>query len=257
MRLPVRGFGLVELMVAMLLGLTLVLALVQFLSGSRDSWALQQQSASQQEDARYLLGRLARDLRAAGSYGCLDLQRALPAGLPPELAQPVRFDRGVLSLITAVPSRFSSNQPQTLRASDFGARWLLAGDCQRRVALGEREALTVLPGDWVVPLRQLEYREQGGRVQVRLNGTGNYETLIEQVARFTLSFGLAADAQAAGVTGRYQRALADADQTRLRSVRVHLVLAADMGRAAAGRTRDLAFRQVTRLRNRPDGYRHD
>lgn len=257
MRLSVRGFGLVELMVAMLLGLTLVLALVQYLSSSRDSWLLQQQSASQQEDARYLLGRLARDLRAAGGYGCLDLERALPEGLPPELAQSVRFDAGVLSLVTAVPAQRSSSQPQTLRAADFGARWLLAGDCQRRVAVAEREALTVLPGDWVVPLRQLEYRQQGDRVQVRLNGAGNYETLIEQVVRFVPSFGLAADAQSPGVAGHYQSDLGAADQARLRSVRLQLVLGAGMGTAAAGRTRDLVFRQVTRLRNRPDGRRHD
>ena len=81
-----RGFGLVELMVAMLLGLTLVLALVQYLASSRQTWLWQQQSARMQEDARYVLGRLSRDLRASGSYGCLDLEQALPGGLPEVLA---------------------------------------------------------------------------------------------------------------------------------------------------------------------------
>ena len=122
MRAPLRGFGLVELMVAMLLGLTLVLALLQYLGGSRDAWLLQQLSARQQEDARYLLGRLARDIRAAGSYGCLDLQRLLPQGLPADLAQPVRFDQGVLTLITGLPVQVAVEEPQPMRAADFGAK---------------------------------------------------------------------------------------------------------------------------------------
>lgn len=252
MRAPLRGFGLVELMVAMLLGLTLVLALLQYLGGSRDAWLLQQLSARQQEDARYLLGRLARDIRAAGSYGCLDLQRLLPQGLPADLAQPVRFDQGVLTLITGLPVQVAAEEPQPMRAADFGARWLLAGDCQQRVGLADEHALSVMPGDWLLPLRLVEYRQQDDRVQVRLNGNGNFETLIEGVTRFEPRFALAADASAAGVSGRYQPGLDEAEQERLRSVRIALELSdrsADTGRE---RMRTLVFRQVTQVRNRPD-----
>ncbi len=249
-----RGFGLVELMVAMLLGLTLVLALVQYLSSSRQTWLWQQQSARMQEDARYVLGRLSRDLRASGSYGCLDLEQALPGRLPEVLARPVRFEQGVLTLITGLPVQPVFETPQTIRAADYGARWLLAGDCRQRVSLGEEHTLMVLPGDWLVPLRQIDYRQQGGRIQVRVNGVGNFETLIEHVARFEPGFALAENIGNVGVSGSYQATLSSAEQARLRSVRIELALEPGASGVSVGSGRGQVFRQVTRLRNRPDGF---
>lgn len=254
MKRGMRGFGLVELMVAMLLGLTLVLALVQYLGSSRQTWLLQQQSARMQEDARYVLGRLSRDLRASGSYGCLDLEQALPGGLPDVLARPVRFEQGVLTLITGLPVQPVVETSQMVRAADYGARWLLAGDCRQRVSLGEEQPLTVMPGDWLVPLRQIDYRQQGGRIQVRVNGVGNFETLIEHVARFEPGFALAENVGNVGVSGGYRATLGNAEQARLRSVRIELALESGAPGVGAGPGREQVFRQVTRLRNRPDGF---
>ncbi len=88
------GFGLVELLVSMALGLLLTMALMQTLLGSRDSLVLLRHGNQLQEDARYLMGRLAADLRAAGSEGCLNLQLSPGIALPAPLAQPVSYQGG-------------------------------------------------------------------------------------------------------------------------------------------------------------------
>ena len=107
-------------------------------------------------------------------------------------------------------------------------------------------------GDWLLALRQLEYRQQDDRVQVRLNGSGNFETLIEQVVDFRVQFALAIDAALPDAGGRYQPTLTPGEQPRLRSVRVSLALSDNPGSPQAGRLLTQHFTQVTRLRNRPD-----
>ena len=111
-----------------------------------------------------------------------------------------------------------------------------------------------LNGDWLVPLRQIDYRQQGGRIQVRVNGVGNFETLIEHVARFEPGFALAENIGNVGVSGSYQATLSSAEQARLRSVRIEPALEPGASGVSVGSGRGQVFRQVTRLRNRPDGF---
>ena len=245
------GFGLVELLVSMALGLLLTMALMQTLLGSRDSLVLLRHGNQLQEDARYLMGRLAADLRAAGSEGCLNLQLSPGIALPAPLAQPVSYQGGVLQIVPAFPVRVQTSAPTGYRPGTFGARWLVAGNCRDRVTIAEDE-LQVQPGDWLLALRQLEYRQQGDRVQVRLNGSGNFETLIEQVVDFRVQFALAANADMPDAGGRYQSTLTPGEQPRLRSVRVSLALSDNPGSPQAGRLLTQRYTQVTRLRNRPD-----
>ena len=119
------GFGLVELLVSMALGLLLTMALMQTLLGSRDSLVLLRHGNQLQEDARYLMGRLAADLRAAGSEGCLNLQLSPGIALPAPLAQPVSYQGGVLQIVTALPVRVQTSAPTGYRPGTFGARWLV------------------------------------------------------------------------------------------------------------------------------------
>ena len=251
MRRRLGGFGLVELLVSMALGLLLTMALMQTLLGSRDSLLLLRHGNQLQEDARYLMGRLATDLRAAGSEGCLDLQLGSGLALPEPLAQPVSYQGGVLQIVTALPVRVQADAATTYSPGTFGARWLVAGNCRDRVSITE-DALQLQPGDWLLALRQLEYRQQDDRVQVRLNGSGNFETLIEQVVDFRVQFALAIDAALPDAGGRYQPTLTPGEQPRLRSVRVSLALSDNPGSPQAGRLLTQHFTQVTRLRNRPD-----
>lgn len=61
-----RGFSLVELMVAMAIGLFLTLVIAQLFLGSKQSYRTQDDMSRLQENARYAVTLLSRQLRAAG-----------------------------------------------------------------------------------------------------------------------------------------------------------------------------------------------
>ena len=195
-----RGFSLVELLIAMALGLILTLGVLEVFLATKESFVLQQRSAAMQENARFLLSRMAQDIRQAGQLGCL------------------------------------------------GARWLLVSNCLNRAQVLEADTpVTVGPDDMLIPLRLLEYRQQGQRIQVRSNGRGNFETLIEGVASFELSFGMAAQAPDVGA---YASSVAAADAERIRSVRLAMVLSERPGEANQRGLQAQRYVQVTAIRNR-------
>ncbi|MEH6565628.1 MAG: prepilin-type N-terminal cleavage/methylation domain-containing protein [Halopseudomonas sp.] len=249
------GFSLVELMVAMAVGLMLTLGVLQVFLASKESFALQQRSAAMQENARFLLGRLAQDIRLAGQFGCLELRR-LPASMratvPAELASPIDYRQDVLRLITALPVAAAAPQ-ELVSAADYAARWLLVSNCLDKLKVVEADTeVEVAAGDLLIPLRLLEYRQQGTRIQVRTNGRGNFETLIEGVASFVLAFGLASDAEAVGVVGAYRDSFSAAEAERVRSVRVALQLSERPAAKTQQGVQSQRYVQVTAVRNRLD-----
>lgn len=251
-----RGFGLIELMIAMGLGLVLVLGITQVFLGSKRTFVTQQQVAVQQENARFVLTRISRDVRQAGMFGCLDLQR-LPAAtrmqLPAEFAEPLRYESAVLRLVTAVATHDPVLLPDYRSASEYDARWLLASNClnELRIASGNH-ALAINPDDFLIPVRQLEYRLARHSLQARINGAGNFETLIEGVAAFDVQFGLAGSATERGVTGNYQTGISAAEAPLVRSVRITLELADSPDEPGASQVRNRQYTLVTALRNRLD-----
>lgn len=253
---PAAGFGLVELMIAMTLGLILVLGVSQIFIASKQGFVVQQHTAALQENARFVLSRISRDLRQAGMFGCLDLFR-LPAAtrnqLPAEFATPISYANDILKVISAVSVHDRVTAAGTRHATDYGAQWLLATNCldELRVAAGSN-SLPVEPGDLLIPIRQIEYRLDQHRVQTRINGTGNFEVLIDSVAAFDLQFGLAATPADRGVTGNYVNAVAPADSERIRSVRVALSLSDNPANTHDGQVRVQQYTLVTALRNRLD-----
>ena len=68
------GFTLVELLIAMTLGLVLVGGLVTVFQGNKRSAALNNAMANMQENARYVFDTLSRDARMAGFQGCVDIK---------------------------------------------------------------------------------------------------------------------------------------------------------------------------------------
>lgn len=251
-----RGVGLIELMIGMTLGLILVLGVMQIFIASKRSFVVQQQVAALQENARFVLTRISRDLRQAGMFGCLDLQRlpaATRAQLPAEFADPIQYTAGVLQLLSAVTAHDPVLSPGNRSAADYDARWLLASNCldELRIASGN-EQLPVRPGDVLIPVRQIEYRLGQHRLQTRINGGGNFETLIEGVAALDVQFGLANGATERGVAGNYQRAITVADAPLIRSVRIVLGLADSPADPAASLVRTRQYTLVTALRNRLD-----
>ncbi len=69
---PQRGLSLVELMIAMTLSLVLLAGVIQVMSGSKQSYILEDGMSRMQENARYALDRIARDLSTAGYMGCVE-----------------------------------------------------------------------------------------------------------------------------------------------------------------------------------------
>ena len=87
-KLPERGFSLVELMVAMLIGLIILAAVVQIFVGSNATYRLDEGLARVQEGARFSMDFLAKDIRMAGYMGCNSKLKF--TGTPPEVNNIVR-----------------------------------------------------------------------------------------------------------------------------------------------------------------------
>lgn len=68
-----NGFSLVELLIAMTLGLILVAGMIAVFSGNKRTSELTSEMANMQESARYALQSISDDLRSAGFQGCLAL----------------------------------------------------------------------------------------------------------------------------------------------------------------------------------------
>ncbi len=73
------GLSLIELMIALLIGLVLILGLIQVFAASRQAYQLSQGIARNQENGRFAMDFLSRDLRMAGHTGCVNDQQLLTA----------------------------------------------------------------------------------------------------------------------------------------------------------------------------------
>ena len=69
-----RGLSLIELMIALLIGSVLILGLVQVFSASRTAYQLSEGMSRVQENARFALDFLQRDIRLGGHFGCVNDQ---------------------------------------------------------------------------------------------------------------------------------------------------------------------------------------
>jgi len=77
-----QGLSLIELMIAMVIGLVLLLGLVQVMSASRNAYQLSTGVARTQENARFAVDFIQRDLRMAGHMGCVNDQAHMAAERP-------------------------------------------------------------------------------------------------------------------------------------------------------------------------------
>ena len=68
------GLSLIELMVALLIGVILLLGLVQVFAASRTAYQTSEGLARVQENARFAIDFLQRDIRMAGHFGCANDQ---------------------------------------------------------------------------------------------------------------------------------------------------------------------------------------
>jgi len=77
-----RGVSLIELMIALLIGTLLLLGLVQVFAASHTAYQISEGLARVQENGRFAVDYLQRDIRMAGHFGCVnDQARKLSTGI--------------------------------------------------------------------------------------------------------------------------------------------------------------------------------
>lgn len=170
------GFGLLEVMVALSLGLVLLAGSGHLFLAASQSWLAQGVAAQLQEDARQVLQRLAQDIRMAGMFGCLDpgaIDFVDPAAAD-AFAHPLELTRTAdgrlqrLSLVSAEVTQ-ASGRPN----------WTLVTDC-RSVASVHAGDVAPGAGQFAIPIRRQDYRLVGE--QLFLSSGASNAVLVDGVA---------------------------------------------------------------------------
>lgn len=223
-----KGFGLIELMIALTLGLIMSLALTQMFISSKDTYLSQTASANLQEDARFVLNKLAQDIRMVGTFGCLaSVKDASDKGdFAAAFKTPVKWQPGPrkLTLITANVEKLQSEPTWTIRT-----------DCSSSAiaySLGKGS------GELSFPVQQQAYAYNARRAELTLNN----RALISYVSGFDVLFGVARRPFDVSIDRYVEN---PGDPALIRSVRIDLTLL-----DPADRVKEQTFSVVAALRNR-------
>ena len=233
MRWSVRGFSLVELLLALAMGLVVVLGVTQVLISSRATHASQQAAMLLQDDARFSLGKMTQDIRQAGMFGCL--ATASIDNAPPAFDQPVSWkaEAGAKSLLLVTTDvGLESGKPD----------WTVLSDCTGTAQAYVGSAPAPAPGQIRFALRQITYTFEAGQLRVSTPAAPAKAVLVDNVQAFDISFGVAAKPSSTEVA-RYDAS--PADLALIRSVRILMTL-----QDPAGRVKDQTYSVVAALRNR-------
>lgn len=234
MKRTARGFGLIEIMVALVLGLIVSMGIVQIFIASKGTYQSQNAAARMQEDARFALSKLMQEIRMTGMYGCLDFDATVVApaiAKPTDLNNPILWDNAAstLTLVTA-----------DVGTSGGTPTWSVVSDCRTtaRIYNGNQ---TPGSGETRFPLRKITYSLSGSNLMMKVgNGTDAAQPLVSNVRSIAVSFGLAGSPMSY-VTTIGSNAVA----SNIRSVRLTLTLL-----DPAGKVRDQTYNVVAALRNR-------
>jgi type IV pilus assembly protein PilW len=230
-----RGFGLIEMLIALALSLVVVLGVAQIFIAAKNTYVSQNAAANMQEDARFVLSKLIQEIRMVGMFGCLGTITDASAGASFTASQvtPISWDNPTLKL--------------TLVTADVGAgggtpTWTVVSDC-RNTATAYSNKQDPATGQVAFPIRRLIYSLKNGQLTMGSGiGTPTQAVLVDNVSKFDVSFGLAASATD---TSASSYSLNPSDPARIRSVRLTLTL-----RDPNSRVRDQTFNVVAALRNR-------
>ncbi len=227
MRRASRGFGLVEIMVALVLGLVVSLGVIQIFTSSRATFLSQNAAARMQEDARFVLSKMIQELRMTGMYGCLGFTSYVPVS--PAIAVPAALDNPI--------QWTNATSTLTLVTADIGTAgtapsWTILSDCQTSPQLYEG-ARAPAAGQTAFPLRQLVYSYSNRTLSL------NNQPLLQNISAFNVSFGVAGNPMS------YTNAITLVNAGAIRSVRLSLTLT-----DPDGRVEDQPYSMVAYLRNR-------
>jgi type IV pilus assembly protein PilW len=230
-----RGFGLIELLVALALGLIVVLGVVQIFIAAKNTYVSQNSAAAMQEDARFVLSKMIQEIRMVGMFGCLGTITDSSNAGDFNAAQitPINWDNANLKL--------------TLVTADIGGSggtptWTVLSDCRNSATAytGLRSPAT---GQIAFPIRRLIYSFSNNQILMG-TGSGNpaQQVLVNNVSAFNVTFGLASSATDVAASTYSTN---PGDPALIRSVRLSLTLA-----DPNNRVRNQTFNVVAALRNR-------
>ncbi|MFJ3374629.1 PilW family protein [Pseudomonas sp. NPDC086112] len=230
-----KGFGLIELLIALALSLVVVLGVAQIFIAAKNTYVSQNTAAGMQEDARFVLSKMIQEIRMVGMFGCLGtIIDATSAGsFNASQITPISWDNANLKL--------------TLVTADVGGSggtptWTVVSDC-RNTATAYSGLRTTTSGQLAFPIRRLIYSFSNNQL---LMGSGvdtpTQQVLVNNVSAFKVSFGLASSATDTAASSYSSN---PSDPARIRSVRLTLTLT-----DPNSRVRDQTFNVVAALRNR-------
>ncbi len=172
-----RGFGLMEALLALALGLMVLAAAGQVLFSGQQLW----RGILLQEDAMLVLQRLALDIRMTASFGCLSPEAVefQDASARQAFAHPLHIEHlsdGRLARLSLVTAELSG----TASSPD----WTLHTDCLEWAQVhGKRHSLPGAPLS--IGLRRHTYRLQGGSLILASGGFN--ASLIDNVRDFRVT----------------------------------------------------------------------
>lgn len=230
-----RGFGLIELLIALALSLVVVLGVAQIFIAAKNTFVSQNAASNLQEDARFVLSKMIQEIRMVGMFGCLATIADASDGESFKASQvtPISWDNANLKL--------------TLVTADVGTgggtpTWTVVSDC-RNIATAHSDLKAPAAGQLAFPIRRVIYSLKNNQLTMGV-GTGvpAQSVLIDNVSAFDVSFGLAGSATDTSVSSYSTN---PTDPARIRSVRLTLTL-----RDPNARVREQTFNVVAALRNR-------
>ena len=230
-----RGFGLIELMIALVISLIVVLGVVQVFIAAKNTYVSQNAAAVMQEDARFALSKMVQEIRMVGMFGCLAtvIDASTDNSFAASQITPIRWD--------------NANRRLTLVTADIGSggnapTWTVVSDC-RTSATAYSNARAPATGQLAFPIRRLVYGFNNSQLLLG-SGPGNptMAVLVDNVRAFNVMFGMAGSATDTAATSYSAN---PSDPALIRSVRLTLTLF-----DPRNTVRDQTFNVVAALRNR-------
>ncbi|MGX1188319.1 type IV pilus assembly protein PilW [Pseudomonas sp. F-14 TE3623] len=230
-----RGFGLIELLIALALSLVVVLGVAQIFIAAKNTYVSQNTAAGMQEDARFVLSKMIQEIRMVGMFGCLGtiIDGSSAGNFNASQITPISWDNANLKL--------------TLVTADVGGSggvptWTVISDC-RNIATAYTGARIPASGQLAFPIRRLVYSFSNNQLLMGSGaGTPTQQVLVNNVSAFNVSFGLASSATDTAASTYSSN---PSDPARIRSVRLTLTLT-----DPNGRVHEQTFNVVAALRNR-------
>lgn len=230
------GFSLIELIVAMALGLVVTLGITQIFLSARTTYVSQNAAAAIQEDGRFALSKMIQEIRMVGMFGCLNTITAATASAAPFLIAQT-------TPITYVVNNTTGNV-LTLTTADVGAiggtpTWTVVTDC---VSSAKAYVGTQAPaaGQVAFPVRQVIYTYVNNQITTTV-GTAT-SVLINNVTGFDVLFGMAATVSDKVISSYSATPI---NPALIRSIRIKMTISDPTGKAAPQ-----MFAVVAALRNR-------